>query len=331
MKATALGVGGAVIGMAIVLSGLMAAPSTADAWWWPWWKQAHAQENDNATSTVTVTVKKFVDGQQATASSSDNLGFTMDASWDDDGGIGEGSGSFTLSSDNSYSAETSAMLKGADYSLSERLDGSNVGASCADGKPFALAGYTSGKSLNEAKDKTISSSSPSLTDISKNMHIIVWNESCDGNGTTTPDGELVGEVIGGSNGGTGELVVTDIEAEKTTATANGTFADGWKYVFHVTVPSDETDVAMKFNNWLHSNGSSTIPVANNMRISSEQASSSSTVLLTAADTYSSPLLTMTEDLDEEEDGLQVEILVEVAVPAGTMNGTYSTDYGIRSE
>lgn len=322
-----LGIGGLVLALSIILSGLMAAPTKADAWWWPWWKNAYAQEDEHATSTVTVTIQKYIDGNQATASSSDSLSFPMSASWDNDG---EGSGSYALNAGNSYQAMTSAMKKGADYSTHE-VFGETAGASCEDGKPFALVGYTTGSTLAEAEAGTPATTSPTFTDLMNDAYVIVWNQSC---GDDNPSaGELVGEVTGGSTDEEpGELAVTAIEAEKTTAVANGTFADGWRYVFKITVPSDEPDLAMKFNDWLHSNGSSTIPVANNMRISSDQADNSgATVLLTAADTYSSPSLTMTDDLDSEEDGLQVEVLVEVAVPAGTLNGTYSTDYGVRSE
>lgn len=322
-----LSVGGIVLALGILLSGLMAAPSSADAWSWPWWKYAHAEEN--ATSTVAVTIQKYIDGSRATASSSDGLAFPMTASWDSNG---EGSGTYALNVGNSFEAKTSQMVKGSDYSTHELVDGSTVGGSCADGKPFALDGYSTGSTLNAAKTGTKSTTTPAFTDLMHDAYVIVWNTSCDGASTTTQN-QLVGQVTGGSDGDdeTGELKVTSIEAEKTTAIANGTFADGWKYVFHITVPTDEPDLAMKFANWLHSNGTSTIPVANNMRISSEQASSTSPVVLTAADTYSLPPLAMLTDLDSGTDGIQVEVLVEVAIPAGTLNGTYSTNYGVRSE
>ena len=68
-----------------------------------------------------------------------------------------------------------------------------------------------------------------------------------------------------------------------------------------------------------------------MRISSAQADNGgATILLTAANTYSSPELTMTGDLDAGTDGLQVQVVVEVAVPSDTFNGTYSTSYGVRT-
>lgn len=327
MKMRILSVGGIVLTLGILLSSLLAAPSAADAWSWPWWKYAHAEEN--ATSTVAVTIQKYIDGSRATASSSDSMSFPMTASWDSNG---EGSGTYALNVGNSFEAKTSQMVKGSDYSTHELFDSSTVGASCADGKPFALGGYSTGSTLNAAKSGTKSTTSPAFTNLTDDAYVIVWNTSCDGAGTTTPN-QIVGEVTGGTpNDEPGALAVTSIQAQKTTAVANGTFTDGWKYVFNITVPTDEPDLAMKFDNWLHSNATNTIPVANNMRISSDQtATSSSPVVLTAANTYSSPLITMVDDLDSEQDGLQVQVLVEVAVPAGSLNGTYSTSYGVRSE
>ena len=71
-------------------------------------------------------------------------------------------------------------------------------------------------------------------------------------------------------------------------------------------------------------------VANNMRISSEQADNDgATVTITAANEYSDDLR-MVEDLDPAMPGLQVQVLVEVRIPTGTDDGSYVTSYGIRS-
>ena len=88
---------------------------------------------------------------------------------------------------------------------------------------------------------------------------------------------------------------------------------------------------MKFANWMSNVGSTTISVANNMRISSLQANSSSTVLLIAPDTYSTPTLTMSSDMNNAMPGLQVQVLVEVAIPSSTVNGSYSTSYGVKTQ
>ncbi len=330
-------VGKATIALSLgvaMLGASFAQANTAQAFWW-WPNHAHAQENDD---TVTVTIKKYIDGEPATANSADNMAFPMTATWNDVGGAGEGSGNYTLSSNTSpaYQAKTAELNEGSSYSTSELLTEANVGATCTQGgKPFALVGYSVGSTLNQAKDASKSTTTPSFTNLQQDKYVIVWNKSCDDNATTTPggtSGEISGSVTGGQNSqNPGDLEVTSIEAQDTTATANGQFADGWKYVFNITVPTDEPNVAMKFANWVDANNAShTIPVANNMRISSAQASSSSAVVLTAANTYSSPALTMINDLDPTEDGLQVKVLVEVAVPTSTFNGNYSTSYGVQT-
>lgn len=147
--------------------------------------------------------------------------------------------------------------------------------------------------------------------------------------TPTTNGQIGGTVSGGV--GTGVLSVTSIETIDGSATADGTFANGWKYVFNVTVPTNETNVAMKFDNWTIVGGGSTIPAANNIRISSPQANNAgATVLVTAANTYTIPALTMVTDLDPVLEGIQVKITVEAAVAAGSTNGSYTTNYGVQS-
>jgi len=135
---------------------------------------------------------------------------------------------------------------------------------------------------------------------------------------------LTGTVIG-----SGVLHVDSIESTKASATADGTFTNGWIYTFNVTVPTDETHVSMQFANWL--SGANIIPVGGNMQISSAQANNAGAeVPLTAANTYSSPTLNMTGDLSAVTPGLQVQIVVDVAVPTGTPNGAYSTNYSVQS-
>ena len=277
---------------------------------------------------VTVTINKYVEGTQASSSTAMNASFPMTSTWSSTS-TGSGAGSYSLDATNApmaYQAETSQMSSGANYSTNEVLTGSTVGASCSEGKPFALVGYTTGDTMAEAASSTPSMTAPAFTGMTNDKYVIVWNHDC-----SNVEGGLNGDVNGGSSP-YGVLNVTSIEALDTTATADGTFANGWQYAFNVTVPSNETGVAMKFADWINSSASSTLPVANNMRISSAQANNAgATILVTAANTYTIPNLVMTGDLDLMMTGKQVRILVEVAVPANTVNGSYSTTYGVRSQ
>lgn len=278
---------------------------------------------ENDLTMVTVTIEKFIQGVPATAENADNADFPMTATWDAEN-IGTGTGLYVLNEANPvpYQAVTAEMIKGADYETKEIINGDVVGAQCATGKPFALQGYTTGNSKAEAMIATPSMAKPSFTNLQHDKFVIVWNRDC-----SLPEGEIGGEVIDGD----AELEVTSIEMVKTSATANGTFSDGWEYVFSITAPMDEQDISMKFNNWLQAGGSGIILVADNMRISSLQADNNGdTILLTAADMYSTPDLHMIEDLDLTMDGRQVEVTVEVAVPNGTPNGSYTTSYGVQS-
>ena len=146
-------------------------------------------------------------------------------------------------------------------------------------------------------------------------------------GPTGTGGTIGGTVTGGAPYGV--LGVTSITTVNNTATADGSFSDGWKYLFNITVPTNEPNLAMKFADWALTGGTGTIPVANNIRISSTQADNSdATVLLTAADTYSTPTLHMTGDLDSTTPGMQVQVLVETAIPLNSTNGSYTTNYGV---
>ncbi len=285
--------------------------------------------NDN--DMVTVTISKYVQGMMATAVSANNADFPMASAWTADN-TGSGTGSYVLSETNTipYQAVTAAMTKGADYETKELVNGNIVGAQCATGKPFALQGYTVGNTQAEALAAAPSMAKPSFTNLQHNKFVIVWNRDC-----SLPEmpagGQTSGQISGDVIGNDGILAVTSIEMINTTAIANGSFTNGWKYIFHITAPMSEKNLAMKFNDWIKVGGNGVIPVAGNMRISSPQANNNgATILLTAANTYSTQNLTMTTDLDPNLAGRQVKIIVEVAVPIGTPTGSYTTSYGVQS-
>lgn len=263
--------------------------------------------------TAQITIIKYLDGEQATATSAASSTFTFSASWNDEGGVGTGSGNFTLDteSDVAYETQTTAFLMGADYSFEEVMD-DTTGESCDAGTPFRLVGYTTGETRVEAENGTVSTTAPSFTNLDGDRYVIVWNETCD---------EEPGE---------GTLAVSSIETIDGTGVANGSYADGWVYMFNITVPTDETSLAVRFSDWTGSAG--TMAAAGNIRISSEQADNNgATIEVSAANTYSSPELTITGDLDPSTPGHQIRLRVEVRIPEGTNNGTYTTTYGIRTQ
>lgn len=289
-----------------------------------------------AATPVTVTITKYIDGQVATALSSQGNAFTMNAAWNA-ANIGAGSGQYSLSNagyapeNTPFVAKTVAMDDGANYSTDEVVDGTIVGAACTPGSAtmpsYTLAGYTTGDTMAAAIAATPTVTAPTFTNMTSNKFVIVWNTKCPV--ATTTEGTVGGDVIGGLT--PGALAVTSVVVVNSTATADGTFAHGWKYTFNITVPDAETHLAMKFANWTNTANSSIIATANNMRISSAQADNSgATVLITAANTYSTPTLNMTSDLDAGTPGKQVQVTVEVAVPTNSINGAYTTSYGVQT-
>ncbi len=293
---------------------------------------ASAQEMATSTTDVTVTIVKFIEGTMATASSSHGMEFNMEATWNSEN-LGAGTGAYSLSASgyNSdptpYQAITSPMTSGADYSTYEVM-GSDVSTTCDSEHQFSLVGYSTGDTLTSAMTALVSAQTPAFSDLTTSKFVIVWNNDCDIIDSDT-DGTVDGIVIGGASAD-GALQVTSIDQVNTTATANDSYANGWVYRFHITVPQTETAFSMRFSDWVHTNTVSLLPVAGNMRISTLQASSTAPITLTGSNVYSNPNLHLITDLDPTTPGRQIEVLVEVKIPTSTVNGNYSTTYGVRS-
>jgi|GEM_PF-1925729 hypothetical protein len=132
---------------------------------------------------VTVTIVKNVDGVHATTANANSSSFPMLETWTATNFSGSNV-AYTLSpvglnTPNPYEAKTSpAFDSGANYTTHEDTSGNNVGASCSDGKPFALVGYTSGDTLGDAQSATPTLTEPSFTGMTTSKFVIVWNKTC---------------------------------------------------------------------------------------------------------------------------------------------------------
>jgi hypothetical protein len=126
--------------------------------------------------------------------------------------------------------------------------------------------------------------------------------------------------------------VTQISAVQTYATAGGGFENGWKWVFDVTVPANETVLRMKFADWIGTTDS--ISTAGNVEFYSDQstnATSASPILISAKNSLSDPMyINSGIDLNSRKPGRQIQITVEVRVPSISLGGSYSTSYGINT-
>ena len=167
-------------------------------------------------------------------------------------------------------------------------------------------------------------------------YIVTYNVSDAASNSATQAIRTVNVILAPINSSSDvELGVTQISANQTMATANGTYANGWKWTFDVTVPMNETTLKMQFNDWLNIDGSSTISVADNIRFYSPQSldtTSTNPITISALNTYSDEMnLDPNSDLyPTTQNGRQIQIIVEAKIPDGSSGGSYSTQYGIRA-
>ncbi len=124
------------------------------------------------------------------------------------------------------------------------------------------------------------------------------------------------------------LAFTGVTSVQSNATADGTFADGWQWVLHFSVPSNENFLSMKFGDFANTAGTSsgTIPAASNIEFFSPQSTNAMTSAAALKETnndYSSWLMLGATSTANQN----IDVYVNVAVPSGTPAGTYSTTFG----
>jgi hypothetical protein len=100
--------------------------------------------------------------------------------------------------------------------------------------------------------------------------------------------------------------VTSIAVARPYGLADGTFENGWKWIFDVTVPANETEVTMTFGDL--TDGAKTIPATNNIRYT-----------------------TLNDDMSPTIPERQIQIVVEARIPEGTIDGSYNLNYTIESK
>jgi hypothetical protein len=277
-----------------------------------------------APTNVTVTIEKYIDGVPASTTPA-TAAFQMEQAYTIDSA--PGSNPYTLSpsgagsSNVPYEAVTSPLDAGSTYTTNEVVGGDSiVGTDCNANQLFSLVGYSSGTTLAGAVAATQSLTPPSFTNLSQNEYVIVWNHNCS---------TITGTVTGGTSP-QGVLDVTSVTPVMTSGTAGGGYDGGWSYIFNITVPTNETNLAMKFSDWLY--GAYSIPAGGNMQISSLQADNNDApIAIPAGDAWSTPTLHMTGDLSPSTPGLQVQVDVQVQIPAGSVNGPYTTTYGVQTQ
>jgi hypothetical protein len=169
----------------------------------------------------------------------------------------------------------------------------------------------------------VTSHSVSLTDLSEATlyHFAVM--SGDNVGTSTSaDNEFVTQ----STASTTPLAIDSITTNQSSGIADNTFTDGWQWTIHFTVPDNENAFRIRFSDW--GNASNSFATANDVQVyspESSNASSSGSALLETGNGYSDWLY-LTGDTATTTAGRQIDLVVQVKIPFGTANGSYSSNF-----
>ncbi len=128
------------------------------------------------------------------------------------------------------------------------------------------------------------------------------------------------------------LAVTSVSAIRASGVANDSFGSGWHWILHLTVPAAEQALRIRFTDFIASTGSGTIPAKSNIRIHTPQSSNaaSSSAAIMAKGIGFSNWLYLTGDTSTTTPGIQADLNVEVKIPRGALNGSYSTTYTVES-
>ncbi len=125
------------------------------------------------------------------------------------------------------------------------------------------------------------------------------------------------------------LSLTGVTTDRSAATPDGDFADGWQWTMHFTVPMGEDAFRIAFSDWT---GAGTLAATDNMRVFSPQSSNadSEDSAVYSASTGFGSWLYLNTDAASSTPGRQVNLIVQVRVPPGTVPGQYSTTFTAQS-
>jgi hypothetical protein len=140
--------------------------------------------------------------------------------------------------------------------------------------------------------------------------------------STSADNEFVTE----STASTTPLAIDSISTNQSSGVADNTFADGWSWTIHFTVPDNENAFRIRFSDW--GNASNSFATANDVEIYSPESSnaSSSASAITETDNGYSGWIYLNGDTASTTPGRQIDLVVNVKIPFGTPNGSYSSNF-----
>jgi len=192
-----------------------------------------------------------------------------------------------------------------------------------------MYGTTTGYGSSSALNATATTShSVVLTGLSEGTTYHFQIQSSNGSSTATSSDQ---SFVTQSTASSTPLHVDSVTTVNSSATADNSFSDGWKWVMHVTVPDNENAFRIKFSDWAMSSTTS-FPAGSNIRLSSPQSSNASTTdsgIVETGNGYSGWFY-LTGDSAPLTPGRQIDLTIEVKVPVGTAAGSYTTTYTAQS-
>ena len=121
--------------------------------------------------------------------------------------------------------------------------------------------------------------------------------------------------------------VDAITMTRSGARAKDDYDTGWEWRFDLTVwDLAETSLKMLFGPW---SGPSALSAAGNMRYSADDGTS--WTYIDADNDYPAIGADIGTGDSSDEPGRQIQVLVQMKLPRGTLTGSYGTSYGILTE
>ena len=139
---------------------------------------------------------------------------------------------------------------------------------------------------------------------------------------TSSDQEFVTESTASST----PLAIDSVSTNQSSGVADNTFADGWSWTIHFTVPDNEDAFRIRFSDW--GNASNSFATANDVEIYSPESSNASTSAsaITETDNGYSGWIYLNGDTAPLTPGRQIDLVVMVKIPFGTAAGSYSSNF-----
>lgn len=189
----------------------------------------------------------------------------------------------------------------------------------ANGTGTVQYGMTNAYGQNETESIVAGANEIELADLECNT-TYHYRVSVSAGGETVASNDATFEIVCGA------IDINSLNMTKAAAKADGTFENGWEWVYDITVWDEEDDnLQMKFGQW--GSGANAMNSAGNVRFSVDNGATWTEIV--GNDVYSS--LVAVSDANVGSSGIQARIVVQTKVPKGTLMGSYGAGYSIRAE